>query len=60
LIVVDEEGRPIPKPERAEFPEGAEGDVEYLRVFHAWRDRVAGLAVSGFNRAWREATRPRR
>lgn len=46
MILTDEKGHPIPRPERSDF----EDDIEFIRAFYKWRDRVANLANEAFRR----------
>lgn len=54
MILTTGAGRPIPKPRREEFGVGIEGDIAFIRAYHAYRDEVANAAnaafVEGFQR----------
>jgi hypothetical protein len=49
------DGSEIPEPRRADFG----SDVDYLRAWWAWDDRVRSLAHAAFDRAFRRALRRR-
>lgn len=51
MIFTDEKGVPIPKPERDEY----ESDVEYVRAFHEWKQRIANMSSEAFDEAFRKA-----
>lgn len=52
-IITDARGRPIDKPVRSDFA----SDVEFIRAFHAWRDKVTATANAAFDDAFRKAMR---
>lgn len=54
-ILTDDRGRPIDKPRRADFAT----DSAYARAFHAYKDRVAGVANASFDRSFSRAMRGR-
>lgn len=45
IILTDANGRPIARPQREEF----NSDIEYLRAFNAWKDKIAGVANRAFS-----------
>lgn len=51
MILTDGEGRPIERPRREDFA----SDLEFVRAFHAWKDRIAGVANAAFDAAFRKA-----
>jgi hypothetical protein len=51
VILTDENGVPIDRPCRADFA----SDLEFIRAFHAYRDRVASVANRAFDDAFRKA-----
>ena len=55
MILTDANGRPIPRPERADFAT----DLDYLRASCAYNDRVNALASGAFDRAFRRAVKER-
>lgn len=55
VIITDARGRPIDKPVRADFA----SDVEFIRAFHAWRDKITKSANEAFDDAFRKAMRRR-
>ena len=55
--ITDGHGRPLPRPERDEFPPGIEGTIAFVRALHSYNDRIADLASSAFNSAFRKAVR---
>jgi hypothetical protein len=52
-ILTDDRGRPLDKPVRSDFT----SDVEYVRAFHAWRDKVTSTANAAFDAAFRKTMR---
>lgn len=50
-IVTDDRGVPYVAPERADFA----SDVDYLRAFHAFKDRMTNDANKAFDEAFRAA-----
>lgn len=55
-ILTDDRGRPIEKPR----PEDYSTHVEYVRAYHAYKDRVAAAASRGFEEGWRRSHKKRR
>lgn len=53
MILTDGAGRPIERPRRADF----ETDLEFVRAYHAWKDRVTEIANRAFDAAFRAAFR---
>ena len=43
------DGSPIPRPDRADYPDG----VDYLRAMHAWRDAVTDIGNRAFDERFR-------
>ena len=52
-ILTDAQGRPMPRPERADYPDA----ISWMRAFWAWKDRVAEVANRGFAEGFRAASR---
>ncbi len=52
-IYTDAKGRPIPRPERADYPDA----MDYWRAVWAWKDRIAALSHAAFDDAFRKALR---
>lgn len=59
VILTDAQGRPIPRPERQDFPSGVEGTVAYMRAMHDWSDSVHEIANQAFVQGWKESARNR-
>ena len=53
MILTDERGRPLPRPERADYPDV----LSWMRAVWAWDDRVRGIANRAFDEAFRAASR---
>lgn len=51
MILTDEQGRPLPRPERNDYPDA----ISWMRAFWAWKDRVADTANRAFDAAFRKA-----
>jgi hypothetical protein len=49
--------RPIPRPERSEYPAGIDGFVTYMRAYAAYRDRVASIANEAFAKTFSRMVR---
>lgn len=50
-ILTDAQGKPIPRPRREDF----QSDVEYIRAFHAFKDRIAKEANEAFAKQFRKS-----
>jgi hypothetical protein len=57
MILTDESGRPIEKPEVPTSPATTEQTIKYLHALHAYNDQVAKVAVGAFNRKLRTSLR---
>jgi hypothetical protein len=57
MILTDAHARPIPRPERSEYPAGIDGFVAYMRAYAAYRDHVASIANEAFAKTFRSALR---
>jgi hypothetical protein len=53
VIFTEENGRPIPKPERGDFTT----DAEYVRAFHDYKRRIEALSWVAFDDQFRKAMR---
>ena len=51
MIFTDDKGRPIPKPLREEFS----SDLDFIRAYHDWKNRVTHVANEAFDQAFRAA-----
>ena len=56
-ILTDASGHPITRPRRVDFAEGVEGDIEFLNAFHAYHDKIAGIANAAFDDGFRRGLR---
>jgi hypothetical protein len=53
VIYTDAQGRPVPKPDPADFPD----TVSFIRAYHAWRDRIADVGNKAFEQQFRKSLR---
>jgi hypothetical protein len=53
VILTDANGRPIPKPSRADF----KTDLEFFQAFYNWKDTITGIANKAFDETFRKAMR---
>lgn len=53
MILTDEKGRPFERPVREDFELGIEGDIEFMRACHAYKDRVSECANQSFTEGFR-------
>ena len=56
-ILTDEKGHPIPRPDRAAYPAGIEGQIAYMRAACAFNDFVSSIGSAAFDRTFRKAVR---
>ncbi len=54
-IYVDDQGRPIPRPERDEFSPDIEGTIAFMRAGWAWEDKIRNMSSQAFDQAFRRA-----
>ncbi len=50
MILTDSGGRPIEKPSHTDFAD----ITDYIRAFHAYKDRIAAVANAAFDRGLEE------
>lgn len=46
-MLVDEQGRPLARPRRRDFA----SDIEFIRAYHAYKDRIATIANDAFTKS---------
>lgn len=56
MILTDEQGRPIDRPMREDYPTL----IEYALAFYAYKDRVASIANEAFADQFRKAMKGKR
>jgi hypothetical protein len=57
IIFTDANGRPLPRPDRADYPAGIEGTILCERARCAYWDRVRSLATKAFTQQFVRALR---